>query len=94
MLIVPPIEYFATNHTLSTRSGWGAPNVSIVAPNGASVQLDGNFVTDWVTIGQSGFKAAYVPLNLGNAMRLLSATEPVFAHVTTPNGGIWHSSAY
>ncbi len=94
MLLAVPIEHFATNHLVSVSAAWGAPNVAIVAPNSASVQLDGNFVSDWFTIGQSGYKSAYVPLNPGGAMRLLDATEPVAAHVTTPNGGVWHSTGF
>ncbi|HVI04337.1 MAG TPA: IgGFc-binding protein, partial [Enhygromyxa sp.] len=94
MLVAVPVEYFATDHVLSALGDWGAPNVTVVAPNSASVQVDGDFISDWFTIGASGYKSAYVPLNVGGAMRQLSSTEPVFVHVTTSNGGAWHSSAY
>jgi hypothetical protein len=94
MLIAVPVAHFATDHVVSVSSDWGSPNVAVVAPNDAVVQLDGDFVTDWFTIGQSGFKAAYVPLTFGGAMRLLSSTEPAFATVTTANAGIWHSTGY
>jgi len=94
MILAVPVEHFATDHLVSMAFDHGAPNVTVIAPNSASVQLDGNFISDWFLIGQSGYKSAYVPLNPGGAMRLLQASEPVAAHVTGPNGGVWHSTAF
>ncbi|MFZ6181845.1 IgGFc-binding protein [Nannocystis pusilla] len=65
MLLAVPTAQFRSNYLMYAQPGWSANFVDILAPTGASVQVDGAAVGNFSAIGATGFSLAHVPLNNG-----------------------------
>lgn len=71
MMLIPPIEQFLENYTITTPTdGFESHFVNVVAPDTAidALALDGRAipVASFVPIGASGFSGAQVPLTVGS----------------------------
>lgn len=72
MTFAVPIDQFRSEYLFHAPTNYTTNYVDIVAPVGASVELDGAPVTTWAPIGGSGFQLARItplgngPLNDGN----------------------------
>ena len=90
MLIAEPITahrevlYFSVHESISD------PGLTVVAPNAAMVQLGVDFISDWMVIGNTGFKVAYIELPEDGVFETLTSTEPISAHVA--GAGAWHQA--
>ncbi|HEY8378246.1 MAG TPA: IgGFc-binding protein, partial [Nannocystis sp.] len=65
MVLAVPTEQFRSNYLFYAQPNWSANFVDILAPNGASVQVDGSPVANFSPIGATGFSIAHVKLNNG-----------------------------
>lgn len=73
-----PVEQFRTNYLIFAATSWQANFVDVIAPTGASVQIDGVAVNAWKGIGNSGFAVAHVQLsNAGNGNHTVVADKKV-----------------
>ncbi|MCB9702326.1 MAG: hypothetical protein H6711_10560 [Myxococcales bacterium] len=78
MLIAVATEQYRTDYLFHAPVGWSANYVDIIAPNGASVQVDGAPVGNLQMIGATGFSVAHVKLsNAGNGNHTVSADQKV-----------------
>ncbi|MCY1066557.1 IgGFc-binding protein [Nannocystis sp. RBIL2] len=73
MLLAVPTAQFRSNYLMYAQPGWSANFVDILAPTGATVQVDGAAVGNFSAIGATGFSLAHVPLNNGTAAATASA---------------------
>jgi len=65
MILAVATEQYRTNYLFHAPVGWSANYVDIIAPDGASVDVDGMPVNGFIPIDGSGFSLAHV--NLSNA---------------------------
>jgi hypothetical protein len=73
-----PVEQFRTNYLIFAATSWQANFVDVIAPTGASVQIDGVTINAWKGIGNSGFAVAHVQLsNAGNGNHTVVADKKV-----------------
>ena len=78
MLLAVPSAQFRSDYLFFAETGWSANYVDIIAPDGASVEVDGAAVNDFAAIGGSGFGIAHVKLsNAGDGVHSVSADEKV-----------------
>ena len=63
MLLTVPVEQYRTSYLFYAEKNWTANFVDIIAPTGASVQVDMQAVNTWKPIGATGFQVAHVPLS-------------------------------
>ncbi|MCA9661902.1 MAG: IgGFc-binding protein [Myxococcales bacterium] len=78
MLVAVATEQYRTDYLFHAPTGWSANYVDIIAPDGASVQVDGNPVNTFAAIGATGFSVAHVKLsNAGNGNHTVSADQKV-----------------
>jgi hypothetical protein len=61
-----PTEQFRTSYLFHAPPSWTANFVDIIAPDGASVEVDGQAVNTFNAIGASGYSIAHVQLDDGN----------------------------
>lgn len=65
MLLAVPTEQFRNNYLFYAQPNWAANFVDILAPTGATVQVDGAAVGNFTPIGATNFSIAHVPLSNG-----------------------------
>ena len=63
MLLAVSTEQFRTNYLFHAPVGWSANYVDIIAPDGATVDVDGQVVNTFTAIPGTGFSYAHVKLN-------------------------------
>jgi hypothetical protein len=69
---------FRNDYLFHAAPNWTANFVDIIAPNGATVTVDGANVANWTAIGATGFSAAHVPLsNAGNGNHTVDSNQKV-----------------
>ncbi len=69
---------FRTDYLFHAAPTWVANFVDIIAPNGATVSVDGVNVVNWAAIAATGFSVAHVPLsNAGNGNHTVDANQKV-----------------
>ncbi len=78
MVIAVPSEQFRSSYLFYAQTQWQANYVDIIAPAGASVQVDGANVANFSPIGNSSFTLAHVKLNnAGNGSHTVSSDKKV-----------------
>ncbi|MBL9102577.1 MAG: IgGFc-binding protein [Myxococcales bacterium] len=78
MLLVVPSEQFRSDYLFYAETGWLANYVDIVAPAGASVQVDGAPASGFVAIGDTGYGHTHVKLsNAGNGVHTVTSDQRV-----------------
>lgn len=69
---------FRNDYLFHAAPTWTANFVDIIAPNNATVTVDGANVAAWTAIGATGFSAAHVPLsNAGNGNHNVLSNQKV-----------------
>ncbi len=76
MLIAVPIEQWRTSYLFYAANSWQANYVDVLAPNGASVTVDGVTVSNWEDLG-IGYSVAHVPLTNGDGTHNVQANQKV-----------------
>jgi hypothetical protein len=83
MMMVPSLEQFVSNYTMTTVSGFATNYINIVAPNSVVGTLTKNGVAipagSFTAIGTSGFSGAAI--NIAQGSYILSATSPFGATI-------------
>jgi hypothetical protein len=78
MLLVVPSEQFRSDYLIFAEPGWQANYVDVIAPDGASVQVDGMNVTGFVGIGATGYSHAHFKLsNAGDGSHAITASDKI-----------------
>jgi len=73
-----PTEQFRNDYLFHAPPSWTANYVDIIAPDGASAQVDGQQVSGFSPIASSGYSIAHVPLsNNGDGNHSVSADQKV-----------------
>ena len=76
MLLAVPSAQYRENYLVYAQPLWKANFVDIIAPDGASVTVDGGAVGGFVQLGGTGFSLAHVKLvNTGNGNHKLSGDQ-------------------
>jgi hypothetical protein len=70
--LVPPVEQYRAHYTFLSPATYLSSYVTIVAPRGESVVLDGDSVTDFEPIGDTGYASATVQLDVAGDHELYS----------------------
>lgn len=70
--LVPPVEQYRSHYTFLSPGTYLSSYVTIVAPKGESVVLDGDTVTDFEPIGDTGYASATVLLEVAGDHELYS----------------------
>ncbi|MCA9720093.1 MAG: IgGFc-binding protein, partial [Myxococcales bacterium] len=65
MLLTVPAEQYRTEYLFFAETNWVENFVDIIAPDGATVSVDGANVNGWSQVGNTGFSVAHVKLNNG-----------------------------
>jgi hypothetical protein len=84
MMLIPPLEQFVANYTVTNVAGFTSHSINIIAPNAivGNIIMDGTPISPslFVAIGTTGYSGAQVPSTLGS--HNLSSTQPfgVFAY--------------
>ncbi len=63
MVVAVPSEQYRTSYLFYAQTAWQANYVDIIAPNNATVDVDGANVANFNQIGASGFSVAHVKLS-------------------------------
>ncbi len=78
MLLTVPAEQYRNEYLFFAATNWVANFVDVIAPEGASVQVDMMDVNTWQPIGNTGFSVAHVPLsNNGDGSHRVDADAKV-----------------
>ncbi len=88
MFPVLPIDLYASEHVFGLIDLYSVKvELTVVAPNAASVQLNGEFLSDWTPIGNTGYKFAIEQRAPFPGLHTLSSDMPIYAHVAAESGG-------
>lgn len=63
MVMAVPTEQYRDNYLFHAATTWTENWVDLIAPDGASIQVDGAAVGGWAPIGATGFSVAHVMLD-------------------------------
>ncbi|HFE47585.1 MAG TPA: hypothetical protein ENJ18_19205 [Nannocystis exedens] len=78
MLLTVPAEQYRNEYLFFAATNWVANFVDVIAPEGASVQVDQMDINTWQPIGNTGFSVAHVPLsNNGDGSHRVNADAKV-----------------
>ena len=78
MVLAVPSEQFRDNYLVFAETGWQANYVDVIAPAGASVQVDGMNVAGFVPIGNTGFSHTHHKLsNAGDGRHAITADQQI-----------------
>ena len=78
MVIVAPTEQFRTDYLVHASTTWLSNYVDIIAPDGASVEVDGAAVNSFTPLNAPGYSIAHVPLsNNGDGNHTITANQKV-----------------
>ncbi|MCA9637629.1 MAG: IgGFc-binding protein, partial [Myxococcales bacterium] len=78
MLLTVPAEQYRSDYLFFAATNWVANFVDIIAPDGASVKVDGADVNAWKPIGNTGFSVGHVQLsNAGDGSHSVTADQKV-----------------
>lgn len=94
MLVAPPTQQFAQAFDLHASTDFTFNFMTVVAPDGANVMLDGAQLTPFKSIGNSGFSVHRTPLppNLDGRYRLEGDAEfSASVYGYSENSTYWHS---
>ncbi len=79
MALSIPVDQYRLDYRFLAPTNYETNFVNIIAPSGANVQLDGNTVSGFTAIGNTGFSLATVPLaagGQGNSSHKATSSEP------------------
>ena len=65
MVLAVPTDQYRDNYLFFAATNWVANFVDIIAPTGASVEVDQQAVNNWKPIGNTGFSVGHVNLSNG-----------------------------
>jgi hypothetical protein len=77
MVLAVPTEQYRDNYLFFAEPNWVANFVDIIAPTGASVEVDQQAVNSWSPIGGTGFSVAHVSLSNGDGTHRVTADQKV-----------------
>ncbi len=71
-----PIQQYRTNYLVHAPTNYSSSFANVVAPTGATVNVDGSPVSNWTVIGATGYSVARVQLsNAGDGNHTLTSSE-------------------
>ncbi len=94
MLLAVPTEQFRSSYLFYAQTAWQANYVDIIAPMGASVNVDGAPVGAFQAIGATGFGVAHVKLsNAGDGSHTVDSNQKVGISVygVLSYGSYWYA---
>lgn len=94
MTLATSSNNFAKEHWFHTASGWGITDVTIVAPEGAVVQVDGALLDTWTQIGTSPFAFGHLRFGLEDniSTHTIVSDVPIGASVYALGAGNFRAS--